>query len=312
MSCADEVFEHLGVRRRPPDAAHRRGLADIVDLADERQYRAGDIGERHHLPVDGETAGHHPVVRDELLEQFRDRRARPGDPPFALKESALLFPRQQGLAIVQLAHEVDPRLGGLQRIHHLKTGARHPAWDIQPVEHMIGHEIGDAGRHVRRHAHGQRGQGVHRGTERHDAGEVLRTPVGRHLIAPHPALRITDQVHILAGGVLHRVDGVAERDDVVGEVAAHAALDLVGRAEVDDPGIQAIGVQDAHRAVLAGDVPHLRRHHHRVHHQHRRAHSRLSRAGCPAESTVSACTSVRSRRSGTATGRCPFPGRPAA
>ena len=85
MPCPDQAFVDLGVGRRPPDAAHRRRLADVVDLADERQYRAGDIGERHHLPVDGETAGHHPVVGDELLEQFRDRRARPGDPPFATR-----------------------------------------------------------------------------------------------------------------------------------------------------------------------------------------------------------------------------------
>jgi hypothetical protein len=68
MARPDQAFVDLGVRCRPPDTAHRRGLADIVDLADERQYRAGDIRERDHLPVDGETAGHHSVVRDELLE----------------------------------------------------------------------------------------------------------------------------------------------------------------------------------------------------------------------------------------------------
>ena len=117
MPCADEVFEHLGVRRRAPDPAHGRGLADVVDLADERQYRAGDVGECDHLPVDGETAAHHPVVRDELLEQLGDRRARPGDPAFGLEKPALLLARQQGLAVVQLAHEVDPRLRGLERVH---------------------------------------------------------------------------------------------------------------------------------------------------------------------------------------------------
>ncbi len=53
---------------------------------------------------------HHPVVRDELLEQFGDRRARPGDPAFGLEESALLLAGQQRLAVVQLAEEVDARL----------------------------------------------------------------------------------------------------------------------------------------------------------------------------------------------------------
>ena len=72
----------------------------------------------------------------------------PGDPPFGLEEPALLLARQQGLAVVQLAHEVDPRLRGLERIHHLKPGARQPAWDIQAGEDVIGHEIGDGGRQV--------------------------------------------------------------------------------------------------------------------------------------------------------------------
>ncbi|EUA66138.1 hypothetical protein I553_6695 [Mycobacterium xenopi 4042] len=43
---------------------------------------------------------------------------------------------------------------------------------------------------------------------------------------------------VLAGDVGRRVDGLTERDDVVGQVAAHAALDFVGFAEVDDPRIQ--------------------------------------------------------------------------
>ena len=93
MPCPDAVFVDLGVGRSPPDPAHRRRLADVVDLADESQYRTGDIGERDHLPVDGEAAGHHPVVGDELLEQLRDRRARPGDPTFGFEKAALLFTR---------------------------------------------------------------------------------------------------------------------------------------------------------------------------------------------------------------------------
>ena len=66
----DHHLVHLGLGRSPLDAAHRRGLADVVDLADERQHRAGDVAQRHQLPVDREAAGHHPVVRDELAQQF--------------------------------------------------------------------------------------------------------------------------------------------------------------------------------------------------------------------------------------------------
>ena len=114
------VLVDLGVGRRPADTAHRRGLTDVVDLADERQHGAGDVGERDQLAVDGEAAGHHPVVRDELLEQLGDRRAGPGNPALRVQESALLLAGQQRLAVVQLAHEVDPGLGGLERVEHLE------------------------------------------------------------------------------------------------------------------------------------------------------------------------------------------------
>ncbi len=65
-----------------------------------------------------------------------------------------MFPRQQCLAVVQLTHEVHPGLRGFEWVHHLKTHARHPAWDIQAIEDVIGHEIGDRSAHVRRDAHG--------------------------------------------------------------------------------------------------------------------------------------------------------------
>ena len=126
------------------------------------------------------------------------------------------------------------------------------------------------GAEVGRDAHRQRRQRVDRRAERDDAGEVLRAPVGRRLVGEHPALRIAGEVHVVAGGLLHGVDRLGQRDDVVGQVAAHAALDLVGFAEVDDPRVHSGRVQDPDRPVLPGDVPHVRRHHHRVHHQHRR------------------------------------------
>ena len=60
--------------------------------------------------------------------------------------------------IVQLAQEIDPRFGGLERVEHLKAGARQPTWNIEPVEDMVGHEIGDTGSQVGRKPHRQRGR----------------------------------------------------------------------------------------------------------------------------------------------------------
>ena len=146
---------------------------------------------------------------------------------------------------------------------------------------MVRHEIGGGDTQICRDAHRQRGQRVHRRAERHDAGDVFGTPIGRGLVAEHAALRIPDQVHIAAGGVLDGVDRLTERDNVVGQVAAHAAFDLVGRAEVDDPRVEPAGVQDPYRTLLAGYVPHVRGHHHRVHHQHGRPHGPAFRRKIP-------------------------------
>ena len=81
----------VGLGRGPFDTAYRRRLTDVVDLADECQHRAGDIAEGDQLTLDGEAAGHHPVVRDELFEQLRDGRTGPGDPALPVEESALLL-----------------------------------------------------------------------------------------------------------------------------------------------------------------------------------------------------------------------------
>ena len=237
MPGPDHHLVDIGLGRGAFDAPNRRGLADVIDLTDERQHRAGDIGERDQLALDGEAAGHHPVVRDELLEQFRDRRSGPGDPTLAVEEATLLFAGQQCLAVMQLEQEVELRLGRLDRIEHLKSGPGQPARDVDAVEDVIGQELGGNDAHIGRDAHRQCGQGVHRRAERDDAGDVLGPAVGRGLVAEHAALGVADQVDGLAGGGRDDIDGVAQRDDVVGEGAFHTALDLVRRAVVDHPRI---------------------------------------------------------------------------
>ena len=190
MPCADHEFVDVGLRRGPLDAAHRGGLPDVVDLADDRQHRAVDVGQRHEVAVDGKAAGHHPVVRDELLEQLEMAGPDQRDPALGGQESPLLFARQQRLAVVQLPQEVQPRLRGLDRVEHLEAGARQPAWDVDPAEHVVGHEVRGGGRQAGRQVHRQPGQGVDRCTERDDAGEILRPAIGRGLVGEHAALRI--------------------------------------------------------------------------------------------------------------------------
>ena len=110
MPCADEEFVYVGLGGSALDPAHRGRLPDVVDFADDREHRAIDVGQRDEVAVNGKTAGHHPVMCDELLEQFGDSRAGPRDPALRRQEPPLLFPRQQRLAVVQLAQEVHPRL----------------------------------------------------------------------------------------------------------------------------------------------------------------------------------------------------------
>ena len=92
---------------------------------------------------------------------------------------------------------------------------------------MVGEELRAHDAQVGWNAHRQRRQGVHRGAEGHHAGDVLGSAVGGCLITEHAALGVADQVHGLTGGGDNDVDGLTERDDVVGEGALHAALDLV-------------------------------------------------------------------------------------
>ena len=227
MTGADEEFVHIGVGGGTFDAAYRGRLTDVVDLSDDGQHRTADVGQRHQIPVDRETAGHHPVVGDELFQQLGDRRPRPCDPPLGGQEPALLFAGQQRLAVVELTQEIQPRLCGLDRVEHLEPGPGQPAGDVDAAEHVIGHEVRGRRRQARRQVHRHRGQRVHRRSEADDAGQVLGAAVGRRLVGEHPALRVAGEVHIATGHRLDRVDRLAEGHHVIGEVALHPALDLV-------------------------------------------------------------------------------------
>ena len=153
----------------------------------------------------------------------------PRDPTLRRKEAPLLFAGQQRLAVVQLTQEIQPRLRGLDRVEHLETGARQPAWDVDAAEHVVGHEVG--GRRRRGWQAGSSADAARVSTGAPNAMMLARSFDRRYaavLVGEHAALRVAGQVDVAAGDLLDGVDGLAQRDDVVGEVAVHAALDLVG------------------------------------------------------------------------------------
>ena len=70
--------------------------------------------------------GDHPVVDAELLDHLGQRRAGPGDPALGLEEAALALARQQRLAVVELAEELEPLAQRLARVHQPEAGAAQP------------------------------------------------------------------------------------------------------------------------------------------------------------------------------------------
>ena len=95
--------------------------------------------------------------------------------------------------------------------------------------------------------------------------DSLAAEVGGGLVAEHPALAVAGEVDVALAGVADVGDRLGDGDDVVGERALEPALLLLGRAEVDDPGLDAVVAQDRDRAGRRGDVvdvggEHQRRH----------------------------------------------------
>lgn len=66
VTCPQQHLGHLGAGGGPPDSSHGRGLADVVDLADERKDRTGDFREGDQGVIDHGAAGHHAVMDHEL------------------------------------------------------------------------------------------------------------------------------------------------------------------------------------------------------------------------------------------------------
>ncbi len=212
----------------------------------------------------------HPVVGEELLDQFGDGRARVGDVAGVVEELTLALARQQGLAVVQLQQELDAAAGGLHRVEHPEAEPGGPRREAHVDEDVVGEQAGDLGDHVLGdHAEDPGGPGVHGGAEGDQAGDALAAPVGRDLVGEHAALGVAGQVHVATGGGADDVDGVVDRDDVVDNGALEPALLALGGAEVDDPGVQARVAEEPDRAGRGRDVVDLGGHHQRRDQQHR-------------------------------------------
>ncbi len=189
--------------------------------------------------------------------------------PFAHQEAALALARQQRLAVVELAHEVDLLAQRLDRIEQAKAGPAHPCGDRGAPEHTgeqagggLGDLLGDPER--------QRAAGIDRAAEGDHGLDPFAAQVGRRLVAEHPTLRVAAQVDVAPGRPADPLDRVGDRDHVVGEVALEPSLLALGSAEVDDPGVGSVLVQDRDRARGRRDVVDVGREHQRRHQDQRR------------------------------------------
>ncbi len=199
---------HVGARRGADDRAYRGGGGDLVDLAHDGQDRALDVGERDEALVDHEAALEHPVVRDELVQEVRQSGAWPGDPAVGLQEAALPLAREQRVAVVELADEVELLARGLDGVEHPEAHARHPRGHGRAGEGADGEHVGDARRDFlgdpERHRRGR----VDRAAEGDEARQALASAQRGGLVAEHPALAVAAEVRVLAGFLPHAVDGV--------------------------------------------------------------------------------------------------------
>ena len=212
----------------------------------------------------------------ELADEVGERRAGPGDPPVGLEEAPLALPRQQRLAVVELADEVEPLAQRLRRVEQPEAGAAHPGGHAGGGEDVLGEERGRADRRILGKPEAERAAGVDGAAEDDDRVDPPRAPVGGDLVAEHPALGVAADVDLVVAGLgADPVDRLVDREHVVVEGALEAALLALGRAEVDDPRIDAVAAQDLDRAGRGSDVVDVGGEHHRRHEQQGRARRRL-------------------------------------
>ena len=121
----------------------------------------------------------------------------PGDPALPHQEPPLALARQQRLAVVELADEVDPLAQRLDRVEQAEAGAAHPRRHRGAPEdpgerrrRRLGDLLGDPER--------QRDPGVDRAAEGDHRVDPLAAPVRGGLVTEHPALRVAAEVDVAA------------------------------------------------------------------------------------------------------------------
>ena len=261
---------HVGARRGAAHGARGARRRDLVDLADDRQHGQRHVGKRHEPVVDHEAARQHAVVLDELGDEVRQRRSRPREPAARLDELALALARKQRVAIVQREHELDLLAQRLGRVEQAKAEPAGPGRDGVAGQRAVGDQARAADGELFRDPERQRAPHVDRRAERDHAREALAAPVGGGLVAVHAALRVAAEMHVAPGLGAHDLDGVADRDHVIGQRALQAALLVLGRAEVDDPRVGAALGEHRDGARARRDVVDVGGEHHRRDEQDRR------------------------------------------
>ena len=198
MPGVDRELVHVGARRGLADRAHPGRGRDLVDGADHRQDRAGQIGQAQRPVLDHEPAIEHPVAGHELTDELRERRPGPRDPALSLEESPLALARQQRLAIVELQQELDPAAHRLDRIQQPEARPADPGRD-SPVAERDRERLGDLDRQLLGQAERHTEPCVDRAAERDQRGQPLAAAVRGRLVAEHAALRVAAEVNVAAG-----------------------------------------------------------------------------------------------------------------
>ena len=80
---------------------------------------------------------------DELLQEVGERGARPGDPAVGLEEAALALAREQRVAVVELADEVELLARGLDGVEHPEARAGHPRGHGRAGKRAYGEDVGE-------------------------------------------------------------------------------------------------------------------------------------------------------------------------
>ena len=259
----------VGARSGLVHGPHSRGWSDFVDLADERQHRYRDIGQRDRATLDHEAALQHAIVGDELTHEVGQRRGGPGDPPVAHEKSPLPLPGEQRIPVVQLGDEVDSGPQRLQRVHQFEAETRGPRWQTPELQ-VVGHQPEHPAGHVLGDTKGNHAAGVGRAAKGHHRGQPDAAPIGGGLVAEHASLAVATEVHVTTRLLPYPVDRIADRQHVIGERALQSAFFVLGCTEVDHPRVDSGSGQVGHGADGGCHVVHVGRQHHGWYQHHRR------------------------------------------